>query len=85
MPALMLLAQDVGLTRLAFGMQGVERQIQTLFRRFPSIDSTPAKLHRDFFPLVPKKAGPDQWVPVTRQAIGDRLLKISPHTRILLR
>jgi hypothetical protein len=41
------------------------------------IDGAPASLHF-FLPFVPKKAGPDQWVPVIRQAMGDRLLNVSP-------
>jgi hypothetical protein len=73
----MLLACNVGLAGFSLGMKGVERLIETFFRRFAGVDSTPDSLHC-FLPFVPKKAGLDQCVPVIRQAIGDRLLNISP-------
>jgi hypothetical protein len=77
------LTQYIGFAGLPLSMQGVERLLETFFGRLAGVDSTAnrranlAHFFGSFF-LVPKKAGPDQCVPVISQAIGERLLYFLP-------
>ena len=82
LPAFMPLAQDVGLAGLALGVEGVEGLFQSFFGRLAGVDRTTnlslSRRHEAFTFFVPKKAGPDQRVPVISHAIGDRLLYVFP-------
>jgi hypothetical protein len=85
LPALVPLAQDVGFARFALRIERVERLLQTLFRRLPSVDgAADPRRNRDrvFSHLavfrVPKKSGPDQRVPVILRAILERLAYCLP-------
>jgi hypothetical protein len=78
LPAFMLLAQDIRLTGFALRVQRVEGLIETFFRRLPRIDGAANAGWRGHLllplGLVPKKAGPDQRVPVIRFAMADKPL-----------
>jgi hypothetical protein len=83
LPSLVLLAQGVGFTCFPLGVKGIEGLVEAFFGRFPSINC--ASGLRSFqghflipFLAVPKKAGPDQWVPVIAEAMGTRLLYFLP-------
>jgi hypothetical protein len=77
-PPLMPLAQDVSFAGFALGMEGVERLFEPLLGRLSGVDRTTnlsfSRGHEAFTFFVPKKAGPDQRVPVISHAIGERLL-----------
>jgi len=65
------------------GHAGIEGLVEAFFGRFSCVNgaSSQRSLQRHFlvpFFAVPKKAGPDQWVPVIAQAIGERLLYFLP-------
>jgi hypothetical protein len=81
-PAFMLLAEDKSVAGFALGLERVERLLQSFLGGFAGIDSTPDVLlsHRgDPEPFLrPKKAGPDQRVPVTFRAISERLRQLTP-------
>jgi hypothetical protein len=57
MPPLMSLAQDVGLTGLSLGVEGIEGLFEPFFRGFSSIDGAANPSGHGF--LTPKKSGPD--------------------------
>ena len=68
-PALRGLAQDIGSTCLALGIKRVEVLLQAFLARFASIDRTADLVHAALaFVFKPKKAGPDQRVPVIARA-----------------
>ena len=74
---------SIGFAGLPLRMERVEGLLETLFGRLAGVDSTAnywaglTHFLGSFF-LVPKKAGPDQCVPVISQAIGERLLYFLP-------
>ena len=57
MPTLMALAEDVGLTRLSLGIEGIEGLLQPLFGGFSGIDGAANPSGHGF--LTPKNSGPD--------------------------
>jgi hypothetical protein len=71
MPSLVSLAQDVGLTGLSLGVEGIEGLLQAFFGGFAGIDSAANPSGHGF--RTPKNRGPDHRVPVISLAIFDRL------------
>ena len=76
------LALDVGLRRLALGIQGVEVLIQPMVGRDPRVDGAAQAFllgpghgdtSRPVARPVPKKRGPLQRVPVMARATSERL------------
>jgi hypothetical protein len=67
----MALAEDVSLTGLSLGIEGIEGLLQPLFRRFAGIDGAANSSGHGF--LTPKNRGPDHRVPVISRAILDKL------------
>src|SRR5690606_28112650 len=64
-PAFGRLAEYIGGAGLALGMERVEVLLETLLARFPRVDRAADLLHAAVLRcLRPKKAGPDQRVPV---------------------
>src|SRR6185369_895050 len=83
-PALAGLAQDVGCTSLALRIEAVEVLVEPLLARFAGIYGAADLVHAalPFLCLRPKKAGPDQRVPVIARATSDRLFHGLPFQRI---
>ena len=83
LPTFVFLAQDLGFTCLPLGVKRIEGLVESLFGRLAGVNgaSDLGSFQGHFFVpffAVPKKAGPDQWVPVIAQAIGERLLYFLP-------
>ncbi len=75
-PALGALAGDVGQSGILLRIEGIEGLVETLVAGNAAIDGAAFWGNKVHFrpPFTPKKAGPDQCVPVIARATADRLL-----------